>query len=381
MRDLLVDRRRWLTDREFATTATVAQMLPGGAAANALAYTGHRFLGPAGAVAAYAAFIAPGAALVTALAALYTGLGVTPRLQPLLAGLNAGVVGVVGAITLKLARSAIGRAWQMGVAAAALLLALAGGAGAGEVAALGIVAGLVIDLGTKRYRLARQRLHGRRPPPPAALPDEGGRLPPGGEPERGTVEGPGPGAGLPAIAWLAGAGSLGALGAMALLFARAGLGAYGGGFAIIPALQATVLEQGWNLGAAVRRCGGNRQADAGAGAADVHLHRLPGPRPAGRAGGDGGGLLRAAPAGRGGGRLAGPRPLPPAGAGGAARAHAGGGRGHGGRRHHARPVAGGASGAGHRRGGAAGAGPVPGQPGLIMLLGGLARVGLRWAGV
>lgn len=241
MRDVLVERRRWLTEREFVTTATVAQMLPGGAAANALAYTGLRFLGPAGAVASYAAFIAPGAVLVTVLAALYVGLGVKPAFQPLLAGLNAGVVGVVGAITLKLVRSGIGRAWQMGVASVALLFALGGGAGAGEVAALGIVAGLVIDLGTKRFRLARLRQR-HRPSPPVALPDEGGPLRPG-EPQAPEEEPrPGRGPGLPAVAWLVGAGSLGAMG---LLFARAGLGAYGGGFAIIPGLQASVVGQGW----------------------------------------------------------------------------------------------------------------------------------------
>jgi chromate transporter len=244
MRDVLVERRRWLTDREFVTTATVAQMLPGGAAANALAYTGLRFLGPAGAVTAYAAFIAPGALLVTALAALYVGLGVKPAFQPLLAGLNAGVVGVVGSITLKLLRSGVGRAWQMGVAAVALLFALGGGAGAGEVAALGIVAGLVIDLGTKRLRLARLQRR-RRPSPPVALPEEGEPLRRGAEPAPEEQPPRGGGAAVPAVAWLAGIGSLGALGAMALLFARAGLGAYGGGFAIIPGLQATVLGQGW----------------------------------------------------------------------------------------------------------------------------------------
>jgi chromate transporter len=49
MHDIVVVRRRWLTEREFAATATVSQMLPGGAAANALAYTGLRFFGATGA--------------------------------------------------------------------------------------------------------------------------------------------------------------------------------------------------------------------------------------------------------------------------------------------------------------------------------------------
>ncbi len=230
---LLVVRRRWLTAREFAVTATVSQMLPGGAAANALAYTGLRFFGVRGAILAYAAFIGPGAAIVLLLAVGYVRMGVTPSLEPLLAGLNAAVVGIVGSITLQLARSGIARGWQMAVAAAALLLAMGGGAGAGEVAGLGIAAGLVLDLGLKRMRLSRVR-RTRKPSPPVGLPDEGGPLPPPHRDATAFVP-------LGIVAPTA----LGAVGAMGLLLFRAGLGAYGGGFAIIPSLQAAVLSHGW----------------------------------------------------------------------------------------------------------------------------------------
>lgn len=239
MQDLVVRRRRWLTEREFVTTATVSQMLPGGAAANALAYTGLRFFGVTGAVAAYGAFIAPGAVLVTALAAVYVHLGASPRLEPLLAGLNAAVVGIVASITAQMVRTGVSRAWQMGVAAAALLFALGGGASAGEVALLGIASGLVLDLGTKRMRLERFRRRGAKPSPPLALPEEGAPYP--RPPDRGG------GAGGVALLASPGAwgsiGAAGALAAMALLFVRAGLGAYGGGFAIIPHLQATVVGE------------------------------------------------------------------------------------------------------------------------------------------
>lgn len=249
MHDVLVFRRRWLTEREFVTTATVSQMLPGGAAANALAYTGLRFFGASGAVVAYTGFIAPGALLVTILAALYVHVGVTPRFQTLFAGLNAAVVGLVAAITLQMVRTAIGRAWQMAVAAMALLLAVGGGAGAGEVAALGIGAGLVVDLGMKRFRLARFRRHAHRPPPQVALPDEGTLLrrtseqaqPPRPAPEPEPPAGPG----TAAFAWLAGVGSVGVLATLALALVRVGLGAYGGGFAVIPSLQATAIQHGW----------------------------------------------------------------------------------------------------------------------------------------
>jgi chromate transporter len=243
MHAVLVVRRRWLTEREFLATATISQMLPGGAAANALAYTGLRFFGVRGAVAAYAAFIAPGAAVVTALAAAYVHLGASPRLEPLLAGLNAAVVGIVASITLQMVRTGVSRAWQMAIAAGALVFAVGGAASAGEVAVVGIGCGLVLDLGTKRMRLARLRRRGGRPPSPerVALPDEGGPFPT--PPPRGPD--------LPGFAWLgapgslASAGAAGALAAMALLFVRTGLGAYGGGFAIIPHLQATVLAEHW----------------------------------------------------------------------------------------------------------------------------------------
>jgi chromate transporter len=252
LRATLVARRRWLTEREYLTTATVAQMLPGGAAANALAYIGLRFRGPLGALLAYVGFIAPGAVLVTALAALYVAHGVTPSLQPAFEGLNAAVVGVVAAITLEMGRRAVHRAWQAVVALAALALAAGGGAGAGEVAALGIGVGLIVDLGLRRFRRGlRRRAEKPRPPsPPVALPDEAQRVAdaPGQAGRAGAQgeggDGAGPAAPRAGVA-LAGAVSLGAMGTMALVFFRAGLGAYGGGFAVISTLQAAVLDHGW----------------------------------------------------------------------------------------------------------------------------------------
>lgn len=239
MHEQFVARRRWLTEREYATTATVSQMLPGGAAANALAYTGLRFYGPAGAVAAYVAFIVPGALIVSGLAALYVYVGVTPRFERFLAGLNAAVVGIVASITLKMVRTSIARVWQMLVATVALLFAIGGGATAGEVAALGIAAGLVVDLGTKRIRLARLQKKVARPSPPVALPEEGAPLR-----EASSDAGLGP----PVAGFLilpSALGAVGALATMSIVLAHAGLGAYGGGFAIIPNLQATVLANGW----------------------------------------------------------------------------------------------------------------------------------------
>src|SRR5207245_1257642 len=129
---LAVTKRHWMTEREFTNTITVAQMLPGGAAANAMAYTGLRFGGLKGAFLGYVGFVVPGWIAVMALAFLYVHFGATPDVATLLGGFNAAVVGVIGAITLKMARTAVGRLWQLGVAAGALLFSVLGEAPPGS---------------------------------------------------------------------------------------------------------------------------------------------------------------------------------------------------------------------------------------------------------
>jgi chromate transporter len=248
---IAVVRRRWISRDQFATTATIAQMLPGGAASNALAYIGLRLRGVPGAVVAYTGFVAPGAVLVTALAWVYVRYGAIPGAGAFLSGINAAVVGVILAIAVRMSRTGVRRWWQMGVTGAALALSLVGSAGAGEVAILGIGTGVLCDLGLKRARLLRNRRRWRRSPP-VALPEEGGPLarassaqPPPSSSKGATVQA----VAFPVIAvvlalalppvlrWIEELFSLG------VVFFRTGLGAYGGGFAVIPSFHAQVLAE------------------------------------------------------------------------------------------------------------------------------------------
>jgi chromate transporter len=249
---LIVKKRRWLTEREFTNTITVSQMLPGGAAANALAYTGLRFGGIKGAVLGYVGFVLPGWVAVMVLAFLYVHFGTTPDAATLLGGFNAAVVGIIGAITLKMGRSAVGRLWQMGVAAGALLFSVLADAAPGEIALLAIAVGLAVDLGTKRARLyaIERRRRGERREAPVVLPEEGATL------AREKPEAvPKPPQELQVATWTVFAVMMGiALHApgvdaelvrTAFSFFRTGLGAYGGGFAIIPHLKQVVAREGW----------------------------------------------------------------------------------------------------------------------------------------
>src|SRR5256712_1107315 len=146
---LAVTKRRWMTEREYTNTITVAQMLPGGAAANAMAYTGLRFGGLKGAFLGYVGFVAPGWIAVIALAFLYVQFGATPDVATLLGGFNAAVVGVIGAIPLTMAWRAVGRRWQLGCAACAPLFSVLRGAPPGGGALPPLRGSLAGDLGTK----------------------------------------------------------------------------------------------------------------------------------------------------------------------------------------------------------------------------------------
>lgn len=257
---LVVKQRRWLTDREFTNTVTVAQMLPGGAAANALAYIGLRFGGIWGALIGYVGFVLPGWLAVMVLAFFYVHYGTSPNVDTLLGGFNAAVVGIIGAITLKMAKSAVARIWQMGLAAGALLFSVVGDAAPGEVALLSIAVGLAVDLGTKRARLfaIERRRRPRKEEPPVVLPEEGATLAtstrvetvPGDERPASPPSGELRIAACTVLLVLLGI-SIHATGLdrellrLALTFFRTGLGAYGGGFAIVPHLKQVVARQGW----------------------------------------------------------------------------------------------------------------------------------------
>jgi chromate transporter len=249
---LAVAKRRWLTEREFTNTITVAQMLPGGAAANTMAYLGLRFGGLKGAVLGYVGFVVPGWIAVMALAFLYVHYGTAPDVATLLGGFNAAVIGIIGAITLKMAKSAVSRLWQMGVAAGALLFSVLGDAPPGEVALVAIGVGLAIDLGTKRARLfaiERRRSRERREGP-VVLPEEGATLPSVQKPEQRK-----PPTEMNVATWtvfavmlaiaLHAPGVDAELVRIAFSFFRTGLGAYGGGFAIVPHLKQVVEREHW----------------------------------------------------------------------------------------------------------------------------------------
>ena len=101
----LVDRRRWLQQSDISEALAFTKALPGSTGIQVVAYLGWRLRGWPGAIVAAAAFIAPAAALMIALAVASLALPDLPWVRGALTGVQVCVVGLLAAGMWRLARS------------------------------------------------------------------------------------------------------------------------------------------------------------------------------------------------------------------------------------------------------------------------------------
>ncbi len=226
LRQLCVERRGWLDAREFEDAIAVCNLMPGPASTQLAIFCAWRLRGRAGALIGGAAFIIPGLIVILALSVLF--VAGSPPLWVLGAGAGAGAA--VPAVAVQAGWSLLVPSWRNKTAAVRWLAYLA----AGLAAAATIGAWLVLVLlGCGAIEvLARYGPH------------------PGG---RGARGGGGDGTRLhgflaaPAFVLAAGGGVLASVAWVA--FKVGGL-SFGGGFVIIPLMQANAVSRyHWMTGA------------------------------------------------------------------------------------------------------------------------------------
>jgi chromate transporter len=133
----LVERKGWLTPREFVETLALGQLLPGPNIGNMAVMIGYRYAGYAGAFAAVAGLVSGPFALMIAVGLLYSNYGALPLVQQALHGMSAVAAGLVLATGFKMAAS-LKRHWRPWLFAALALL----GVGALRWPLLGVVGAL-----------------------------------------------------------------------------------------------------------------------------------------------------------------------------------------------------------------------------------------------
>jgi len=217
LRDLCVERERWLTPVEFEDAVAACNLLPGPASTQLAIFCAWRVRGNRGALVGGAAFIVPGLIVILALAALFLA-GEPPR-AVLAAGAGAG--SAVAAVAIHAASGLMPASWHRAEhAGRAGRLRWIGYVAAGLLAAATIGPWLVLVLlacgAFEATRLARGRMPGLVPLPALGI---------------GTL-----GAGtLTSLVWVA---------------FKVGALSYGGGFVIIPLMQADAVNHyHWMSGA------------------------------------------------------------------------------------------------------------------------------------
>lgn len=133
----LVEKKGWLTQREFVETLAMGQLLPGPNIGNMAVMIGYRYAGYAGVAAAFGGLVCGPFLIMIAAGMLYTNYGTQPLIQQALSGMSSVAAGLVLATGLKMTAT-LKRHWRPWLFVA---LALAG-VGALRWPLLAVVGGL-----------------------------------------------------------------------------------------------------------------------------------------------------------------------------------------------------------------------------------------------
>lgn len=116
-RRMLVEERRWLSEREFTEVLSLSQFLPGPNIINVSIIVGSRFAGPAGSFAASLGLMLMPFLIVLALAALYSRFDSLAAVRSATASVSSAATGLIVAMGLKMAQPLMRTGWQVAIAA------------------------------------------------------------------------------------------------------------------------------------------------------------------------------------------------------------------------------------------------------------------------
>jgi chromate transporter len=232
LRQLCVERRGWLDAREFEDAIAVCNLMPGPASTQLAIFCAWRLRGRPGALVGGAAFIVPGLIVILALSVLF--VAGSPPLWVLGAGAGAGAA--VPAVAVQAAWSLLVPSWRNRASAVRWAAYLAAGLAAAATIGPWLVLVLVGCGAIELVARPGARSSGTGTGGTAVRPAEPGKA------------GPLPGI-LAAPAFVLAVGG-GVLASVAWVAFKVGALSYGGGFVIIPLMQADAVSRyHWMTGA------------------------------------------------------------------------------------------------------------------------------------
>ena len=205
IRRVVVEERGWMREDEFVEHAAVAAALPGISGPNLLTVVGYRLGGVGWAVSGPVVFVFPSAVLVTVIAAYYEWIRGLHLVMELFDGMTAAIAGVVLSVAIGMRKKALESVLSMAIAAGALALLVSHVVGLLEV---------VVGAGAIGVAAMRPK-------------EKGGHA-------------------LLALGPLA-AVAVGSVSTLTILwvFTRIGVATFGGGYAMVPAMDREIVGRGW----------------------------------------------------------------------------------------------------------------------------------------
>ena len=120
-RHVIVDRRRWMSEREYAEVIGMGQILPGGNILNMSVMVGDRFQGPLGAVIALSGLMIIPILILIGLTMVYELFAANADVQAATIGAGAAAAGLVIGMGIKMGRNLRLEPMHLGFAVATFL--------------------------------------------------------------------------------------------------------------------------------------------------------------------------------------------------------------------------------------------------------------------
>lgn len=111
IKKLVVGKLGWMDEKDFHDAIALCQLIPGATAFQMSAYVGYKVQGALGALVACTSFILPAFVLMVLISAVYLNTGQIPLIHSLFIGLRAIVVAIIAYSAFNLGRSSI-KNWQ-----------------------------------------------------------------------------------------------------------------------------------------------------------------------------------------------------------------------------------------------------------------------------
>jgi chromate transporter len=103
-RHMIVEERKWLTDKDYAAIIGVGTILPGPNTVNAAVMIGDRYQGPLGAILCLVALMAAPIVILIGVATIYAQFIAAPHVGAAVGGASSAAAGLIIGAALKMAR-------------------------------------------------------------------------------------------------------------------------------------------------------------------------------------------------------------------------------------------------------------------------------------